>query len=121
LFVIVVVWDSRGLTWRRSYPYFNSSVTLLRRRCFLILFLLIHELLILHTRPLHLLLGLVPLLPLPLQQFLPVPLQLGLEPLLLLNLLPLLVLLPPLLLVDLVLQHPLQILLLLLLPLVLHL
>ena len=121
MFVIVVVWDPWGLSRRGSYSNFNCSVTLIRWRRFLILLLLIHKLLILLPSPLYFLLSLLPLLPLSLKQLLPVPLQLSLEALLLLNLLPLLVLLPPLLLVDLVLEHSLQILLLLLLPLVLHL
>lgn len=121
LLIIVVVWDPRRLLGRWSYSYLNCSVTLLRRRSFLILFLLIHKLLILLPCLLHLLLSLISLLALSLQKFFPVPLEFGLEPLFLLNLLPLLFFLSSLLLINLVLQHPLQILFLLLLPLVLHL
>jgi hypothetical protein len=81
------------------------------------LLLLHYHLILLLCLP-YLLRSLLPLLILPLHHLLPIPHQLRLEPLLLLNLCPLLLLpLPPLHL-HLFLQHPLQLLLLPLLPLV---
>jgi len=80
--------------------------------------LLLHYHLILLLRLLYLLCSFLLLLVLPLKQLLPIPEQLRLKPLLLLDLRPLLILLLSLLHLHLLLQHPLQLLLLPLLPLI---
>ena len=108
--------------WRLRYTNLDDimrPVTLWRRHNNLLL--LFNELLILLPCSLHFLFGFLAFSPLSCEELFPVPLELCLEAPLLVDLLALLLLHPPLLLVDLVLQHSLQILLLLLLSLVLYL
>lgn len=122
-FIVITLWKVFKFWWRwyTNLDYVMRPVTLRRCSYNRRLLLLFNELLILLPRFLHFLLGFIPFKSLSGEQLLSVSLQLGLEALLFVDLLALFFLEPPLLLLDLVLQHPLQVLLLLLLPLILHL